>query len=122
MSALPHVLKVKLTAAENESRGGKKEKAILSGVEALNHKWGNIKGKDAKSLQLPALEELTTYSWLLSEADQTILTDMVTRKHEQLSVVKVGDKRPAKTSEIKAGKKSKTSGEDARKSATALFQ
>eukprot|EP00971_Amphidinium_carterae_P154357 3060951-Amphidinium_carterae.1 len=125
MSALPHFLKVKLTGAENEARGFKKEPCVLSGLEALTYKWSELKGKDAKSLKLPQLEELTAYSWLLSEEDNAILTDMVSRKHEELSVIKVaGDKkRSANMSESKPSKKSKASaGNDAKKCAAALFE
>eukprot|EP00971_Amphidinium_carterae_P253230 5027582-Amphidinium_carterae.1 len=60
-------MKVKLSASENEEWAGEKVALVLSGLDAINYKWADVKKTDKKKLKLPAVKELTTYAWLLSD-------------------------------------------------------
>eukprot|EP00971_Amphidinium_carterae_P000533 10891-Amphidinium_carterae.1 len=42
---LPHFLKVKLSGAENEKRGGVNKPTLLSGLEAIRFKWEVVQNR-----------------------------------------------------------------------------
>eukprot|EP00971_Amphidinium_carterae_P348070 6490302-Amphidinium_carterae.6 len=120
-ASLQYFCRVDLTAAENEKRCGTKEPTHLAGHDAVQYKWGRVQAKDKKQVKLPELEELTTFSWLLSSDDQTRLTEKVVAVHELLNVVTVEKKRASKMSDGKATKKPRAS-DEGKKCAAALFQ